>query len=64
MSGGNIMRSRFASGMVLGGIVGATMSMIINKDIDMDRARKRMMRIGRNMYKRTRRMISDIANIF
>ncbi|NLY17634.1 MAG: hypothetical protein GX045_01475 [Clostridiaceae bacterium] len=58
------MRSRFASGMVLGGIVGATMSMIINKDIDMDRARKRMMRIGRNMYKRTRRMISDIANIF
>ena len=58
------MRSRFASGMVLGGIVGATMSMIINKDIDMDRARKRMIRIGRNMYKRTRRMISDIANIF
>jgi len=58
------MRSRFTSGMVIGGIVGATMSMIINKDIDMDRARKRMMRIGRNMCKKSRRIITDIASIF
>lgn len=58
------MRSSFTSGMVLGGIVGAAMSMMINKDIDMDKARKRMMRIGRNMCRKSRRMISDIASMF
>jgi len=58
------MRSRFTSGMVLGGIVGATMSMIINKDIDVDKTRKRMMRIGRNVFKKSRRVISDIAGMF
>jgi len=58
------MRNGFTSGMVLGGIVGATMSMIINKDINVDKTRKRMMRIGRNVCKKSRRMVSDIADMF
>jgi gas vesicle protein len=58
------MRNGFTSGIVLGGIVGATMSMIINKDINMDKTRKRMMRIGKNVYKKSRRMVSDIADMF
>ena len=58
------MRNGFTSGIVLGGIVGATMSMIINKDINMDKTRKRMMRIGKNVYKKSMRMISDIGDMF
>ncbi|MDD4296622.1 MAG: hypothetical protein PHC69_06655 [Ruminiclostridium sp.] len=58
------MKSGFTSGIVLGGIVGATMSMIINKDINVDKTRKRMMRIGKNVYKKSRRMVSDIADMF
>jgi len=58
------MRNGFTSGIILGGIVGATMSMIINKDINMDKTRKRMMRIGKNVYKKSRRMVSDIADMF
>ena len=58
------MKNGFTSGIVLGGIVGATMSMIINKDINMDKTRKRMMRIGKNVYKKSMRMISDIGDMF
>lgn len=58
------MRNGFTSGMVLGGIVGATMSMAINKDIDMGKTKKRMLRIGKNVCKKSRRMVSDISNMF
>ncbi len=57
------MRSGFTSGMIIGGIVGATMSMIANHDIDINKTRKRMMRVGRNVYRRSRRMISDITGM-
>ncbi len=58
------MKNGFTSGIVLGGIVGATMSMIINKDINVNKTRKRMMRIGKNVYKKSMRMISDIGDMF
>ena len=58
------MKNGFTSGIVLGGIVGATMSMIINKDINVNKTRKRMMRIGKNVYKKFMRMISDIGDMF
>ena len=57
------MKNGFTSGIVLGGIVGATMSMIINKDINVNKTRKRMMRIGKNVYKKSMRMISDIGDM-
>ena len=55
------MRSGFTSGIMIGGVVGAAMSMIANHDIDMKKTRRRMMRIGRNMYKKSRRFITDIS---
>ena len=57
------MKNGFTSGMLIGGIVGATMSMIMNHDIDVNKTKKRMMRMGRNMYRRSRRIVSDISDM-
>ncbi|NLM10525.1 MAG: hypothetical protein GX213_07085 [Clostridiaceae bacterium] len=57
------MKTGFTSGIVIGGIVGATMSMMLNGDINMKRTRRRIMRMGRDVYRRSRRIVSDISNM-
>ncbi len=57
------MRNGFTNGMLVGGIVGATMSMIINHDIDVNKTRKRIMRTGKSMFKKSRRLVTDIAGM-
>lgn len=57
------MRASFTSGVIIGGIVGATMSMMANGDINVKKTRKRIMRMGRDVCKRSRRIMSDISNI-
>jgi gas vesicle protein len=57
------MKNGFTSGMLIGGMIGATMSMIMNHDIDVNKAKKRMMRFGRSMYRKSRHMMSDIAGM-
>lgn len=57
------MKNGFTSGMLIGGIVGATISMIANHDIDVHKTKRRMMRMGRNMCKRSRRIVSDISDL-
>ncbi|NLX76596.1 MAG: hypothetical protein GXZ01_04380 [Clostridiaceae bacterium] len=57
------MRTSFTSGVVIGGIVGATMSMMINGDIDMRRTLKRIMRFKKDVYRKSRRIMSDICSM-
>jgi len=57
------MRTGFTSGMILGGIVGATMSMMLNGDINMKRTRRRIMRMGRDVFRKSRRIMSDISSM-
>mgnify|MGYP000866471958 CR=1 FL=1 len=57
------MRNGFTSGMLIGGIVGATMSMIMNHDIDINKTKRCMMRMGRNVCRRSRRIVSDISDM-
>lgn len=57
------MKNGFTSGMLIGGIVGATVSMIANHDIDVHKTKKRMMRMGKNMVKKSRRIVSDISDM-
>lgn len=57
------MRNGFTSGMLIGGIVGATMSMIMNHDIDVNKTKRRMVRLGKNMYRKSRRIMSDITGM-
>ena len=57
------MRTCFTSCMILGGIVGATMSMMLNGDINMKRTRRRIMRMGRDVFRKSRRIMSDISSM-
>jgi hypothetical protein len=57
------MRSGFTRGMVFGGIVGAMMSMVINNDIDVNRTKKRIMRAGRSICKKSRRLVANLSGM-
>lgn len=53
----------FTSGIVIGGIVGATMSMMMNGDINVKKTRRRIMRMGRDVFRKSRRIMSDISSM-
>jgi len=57
------MRSGFTKGMVFGGIVGAVMSMVFNHDIDVNRTKKRIMRAGKSIFKKSRRLVANLSGI-
>lgn len=57
------MKTGFTSGMIIGGIVGATVSMMVNGDINMKRTKKRIMRMGRDVFKKSRRIVSDLSSM-
>jgi len=57
------MRTGFTSGVIIGGIVGAAMSMMMNGDVDVKRTRRRIMRLGRDVSRRSRRIMSDISSM-
>ncbi|HEY8422062.1 MAG TPA: hypothetical protein VIL05_10030 [Thermoclostridium sp.] len=57
------MRTGFTSGVIIGGIVGAAMSMMMNGDVDVKRTRRRIMRLGRDVCRRSRRIMSDISSM-
>jgi hypothetical protein len=57
------MRGGFAKGMVFGGIVGAVMSMVMNNDIDVNRTKRRIMRIGKSILKRKRKLVASLAGM-
>ena len=58
------MKTGFTYGIIIGSIVGATVSMMANENIDIHRARRCMMRYYKSMCKKSRRMMHDIAHMF
>lgn len=58
------MRSGFTKGLVVGGIIGASVSMMMNSDMMKPRTRRRMMRTGRTILKRSGGIIGDVVDIF
>jgi len=58
------MHSGFTKGMVIGGIVGASISMMINSDMMKPKTRKRMMKTGRTFFRKSGGIIGDVVDIF
>lgn len=58
------MQNGFVKGVVVGGIVAASVSMMMNSDMAKPRTRRRMMRNGKSFLKRSSNIISDVADIF
>lgn len=58
------MRSGFTKGLVVGSIIGASVSMMMNSDMMKPRTRRRMMKTGRTILKRSGGIIGDMVDIF
>jgi hypothetical protein len=54
----------FRKGLIVGGLIGASITMISNSDMMNGRNRKKMIKTGRSMMRRTGSMISDIVDVF
>lgn len=58
------MHSGFTKGLVIGGIIGASVSIMVNSDMMRPRTKKRMMRNGRTLLRKSGGIISDVVDIF
>jgi hypothetical protein len=50
--------------MLIGSIIGASISMMMNSEMMNPKARKRMMKTGRTFLKRSGGIIGDVVDIF
>lgn len=58
------MNRGFTRGLIVGSIVGASVSMMMNADMMKGRNRRKMMKSGRNFLKKSGYLIGDIVNMF
>lgn len=57
------MNGGFAKGLIIGGIIGASVSMMMNPGIMKGRSKKRMLRNGRDFLRRSGSLIGDFMHI-
>lgn len=50
--------------MVIGGMVGASVSMMMNSDMMSSRSGKKMMRRGKSLIRKSSNIIGDVADLF
>lgn len=57
------MRSNFTKGLVIGGLIGASISILTNPDIVDQRTRKKMIRSGRKIVRRSGLVLGDMIHM-
>lgn len=58
------MQGGFTKGLIIGSVVGAMVSMMMEPDMMKRRTRKKMMRSGRNFLRRSGHIIGDVIEMF
>ncbi len=58
------MRSGFAKGMLVGGIIATSVGMIMNSDKVNSGSKRRMMRSGRSLMRKSGNLINDMVDMF
>jgi hypothetical protein len=59
------MQGSFTKGLLLGSIVGASMSYVMNNDMmTSNRNRRRMFRTGKNFLRKSGHLIGDVVSLF
>jgi len=58
------MQGNFTKGLIIGSIVGASISMIMNSDMMNGRAKRKMMRTGKNFIRKSGNIIGDVIDVF
>lgn len=58
------MQGSFTRGLVIGSLIGASLSIMANSNMVNGRTKKRMMRTGRNIWRRSGNLIGDVVDMF
>ncbi len=58
------MMMKFARGMVIGGLIGASISVLTNPDIIDPRMRRKMIKSGRKIMHRSSNVFGDMISMF
>ncbi len=58
------MRNGFVKGMMVGGIVAASVGVMMSSDMVRPRTKKRMLRNGRMLLRKSGNIIEDVVDIF
>lgn len=58
------MMRGFTRGLIVGGLIGASVSMIANSDMINGRSRKKMMRSGKNFLRKSGHIVGDVVDMF
>ncbi|NMA34758.1 MAG: YtxH domain-containing protein [Clostridiaceae bacterium] len=58
------MRNGFMKGVMVGGIVAASVGFMMNTDMISGRTKRRMIRSGRNILRKSGSFISEVADLF
>lgn len=59
-----VMRSGFTRGLLIGGLIGASMSMFSNNDGMRTRKNRRMMKVGKSFLRRSGNVVEDVIDMF
>jgi len=58
------MQNGFVKGVMVGGIIAASVSMMMTSDMVKPRTKKRMLRGGRSFLRKSSGIIGDVADMF
>lgn len=58
------MRSGFKRGLIMGSIIGASVSMMANSDMISGKSRKKMKRSGVELMRKSGSIIGDVIDLF
>ncbi|HEX2928034.1 MAG TPA: YtxH domain-containing protein [Ruminiclostridium sp.] len=58
------MLRNFTKGLVIGGLIGASISVLTNPEVVDPRMRRRMMRSGRKILHRSNNMLGEMMEMF
>jgi hypothetical protein len=58
------MHNSFKKGLLVGGLIGASMSMVIGNDRMRSGNRRRMIRTGRNIFRKSGNIVNDVVDLF
>ncbi len=59
-----MQRGGFTKGLIIGGIIGASMSMMMNGDMSRKKYKRKMMHDGRDFMRKSGQIISDVVELF
>jgi gas vesicle protein len=64
MKRGDNMQRGFAKGLVVGSLIGASVSMMGNSGIMKSRTRRKLMKTGRNLFRKSGDIFTDVIQLF